>query len=214
MKKSKVETLRREYTLQGLSKAGMEQDPFRQFTRWFSQAAEAGLIDVNAMTLATADQDGAPSARIVLLKGYDDRGFYFYTNYESRKGQELKVNPHVALCLYWPQLERQVRIEGRVEKTSREQSEKYFHKRPRESQIGAWASSQSRKIQDRQTLLKRFSELKEQFDSQTVPLPDFWGGYCVIPRRIEFWQGRPGRLHDRLQYEKEGDSWVLKRLAP
>ncbi len=165
------------------------------------------------MTLATADAGGAPSARIVLLKDLDARGFVFFTNYESRKGEELTANPRAALCFYWQQLERQVRVEGIIERTSRQESEDYFHSRPRAAQIGAWVSRQSRPLATRDDLERR--ELEARYAGQVVPLPDFWGGYRLLPQRMEFWQGRPSRLHDRILYSRTDDGrWIISRLAP
>ncbi|NIT61430.1 MAG: pyridoxamine 5'-phosphate oxidase, partial [Aliifodinibius sp.] len=164
------------------------ENPIDQFTEWFEQAFAADLLDVNAMTLSTATKQGRPSSRIVLLKGVDEDGFQFYTNYGSRKGQELNENPYAALCFYWAPLERQVRIEGEVEKISRSTSENYFQQRPRESKLGAWASKQSNKVGSREELEKRFKEIKQKFEDQEIPLPDFWGGFLLRPQRIEFWQ--------------------------
>lgn len=209
-----IAELRREYSRQILAESEVAEHPVDQFTQWFQQALSAKLLDANAMTLATANKDGQPSARIVLLKGIDENGFRFYTNYESRKGQELNKNPYASLCFYWAPLERQVRIEGKVEKLSKKESENYFQERPRESQLGAWASKQSKKIGSREELEKRFEELKKKFASQDVPLPNFWGGFELKPHRVEFWQGRNGRMHDRICYKKKGDRWDIFRLAP
>lgn len=210
----RVEALRREYTRDGITEDSVQQDPIDQFTIWFEDALNSNLTDANAMTLSTATADGKPSSRIVLLKGFDEDGFRFYTNYASRKGKELKQNPHAALCFYWPALERQVRIEGEVTKLSREQSAEYFQSRPRDSQIGAWASNQSSGLQSREELEKTYEELKERFEDEEIPLPDFWGGYRLQHQALEFWQGRTGRLHDRIQYTKTGRQWEIKRLYP
>jgi pyridoxamine 5'-phosphate oxidase len=206
--------LRREYCLDSLSESDMDADPIRQFAKWFGQATAAGIPDPNAMTLATADASGAPSARIVLLKSFDDRGFTFFTNYASRKGRDLDANPRAALCFHWQLLERQVRIEGTVEKVDRKMSEEYFHSRPREAQIGAWISRQSDVLPSRSELDRLGEELRKRFGDGPIPLPDFWGGYRVVPSRVEFWQGRLSRLHDRLQYVKAADRWQLRRLSP
>jgi len=209
-----VAELRRDYTKQELLESEVCDDPIDQFVKWFEQALSADLLDVNAMTLSTATNDGRPSSRIVLLKGVDEQGFRFYTNYNSRKGRELDENPQAALCFYWAALERQVRIEGTVQKVSKEDSEDYFRQRPRLSQIGAWASQQSTEVDSRDALVAKFKEIEQRFKDQEVPLPEFWGGYLLQPNRIEFWQGRKGRMHDRICYNKEGDHWSKSRLAP
>ncbi len=209
-----VDELRRDYTKQELLESEVCDDPIDQFVKWFEQALSADLLDVNAMTLSTATNDGRPSSRIVLLKGVDEQGFRFYTNYNSRKGRELDENPQAALCFYWAALERQVRIEGTVQKVSKEDSENYFRQRPRLSQIGAWASQQSTEVDSRDALVAKFKEIEQRFKDQEVPLPEFWGGYLLQPNRIEFWQGRKGRMHDRICYNKEGDHWSKSRLAP
>lgn len=209
-----VADLRRDYTLKGLSEADVDANPFRQFQIWFDQAVAANLTEPNAMTLATATADGTPSARIVLLKGYDERGFVFFTNYESRKGRELAQNPKAALVFLWADLERQIRIEGTVEPISAEESDTYFHSRPIGSQLGAWASNQSQVIGDRTLLEARLEELKAQYENQTIPRPSHWGGYRVVPGVIEFWQGRTSRLHDRLVYRRQDGTWGMERLCP
>lgn len=208
--------LRREYETTGLCRAEMHPDPVEQFATWFSTAVNSGLPEANAMTLATATRDGKPSARIVLLKGFDQRGFVFFTNYESGKGRELDENPKAALVFYWMQLERQARIAGRVEKSSREESTIYFHSRPRGSQLGAWVSHQSEVIDARRILDARLAEMTERFaGSEVIELPPHWGGYRVVPETIEFWQGRADRLHDRFRYTREKEGlWRLERLAP
>jgi len=205
--------MRREYAREALAEAEVDADPVVQFGRWFEQATQAGLLEPHAMTLATATPDGRPSARMVLLRGFDERGFCFYTNYESRKAAELAANPRAALVFWWDALERQVRIEGRVERTSRSESEAYFASRPPGSQLSAAASSQSQVI-DRATLERRVAELATSLPDGKVPLPDFWGGYRLTPEVVEFWQGRPNRLHDRLRYRRAGDAWKIERLAP
>ena len=205
--------MRREYIREALAEADVDADPVVQFGRWFEQAEQSGLLEPHAMTLATATPDGRPSARMVLLRGFDERGFRFYTNYESRKAAELAANPRAALVFWWDKLERQVRIEGTVERTSRAESEAYFASRPPGSQLSAAASPQSRVI-DRATLERRVTELATSLPDGKVPLPDFWGGYRLTPEVVEFWQGRPNRLHDRLRYRRAGDGWVIERLAP
>jgi pyridoxamine 5'-phosphate oxidase len=210
-----VANLRREYETDGLRRADLHPDPIEQFSVWFSGAVEAALPDVNAITLATATPDGRPSARVVLLKGFDQRGFVFFTNYHSQKGRELEANPEAAFAIFWVQLERQIRVCGRVEKTSREESLAYFHSRPRGSQLGAWVSKQSEVIDARQILEGRLAEMTERFRDQPIELPPHWGGYRIVPREMEFWQGRSNRLHDRFRYTREDTgSWLLERLAP
>lgn len=207
--------LRREYTLAGLKESDLNPNPFKQFDTWFRQALAAGLPEPNAMTLATATLEGKPSARIVLLKGFDERGFVFFTNYESQKGRELASNPQAALVCYWIELERQVRVSGPVSRVAVEESETYFHSRPLGGQLGAWASHQSEVVDGRKTLEDRLAQLTEKYQNEPVPLPPYWGGYRVAPETIEFWQGRPNRLHDRLRYTLQpGDQWLIERLSP
>jgi pyridoxamine 5'-phosphate oxidase len=206
--------LRREYTVDELNEADLAQDPFDQFAHWFADATAASGYEANAMTLATADRSGRPAARIVLLKGFDKQGFVFYTNYTSRKAQEMAENPRACLVFFWHSLERQVRIDGTVTKVSRAESEAYFHVRPVESQIGAWASHQSQVIASREALQLRHDEIRDRFAGGEIPVPPFWGGYRLAPTEIEFWQGRAGRLHDRLVYVRAGSTWKLQRLSP
>lgn len=213
-KEKSVAQLRRDYSRQELVESEVCENPIDQFLEWFEQVLSADLLDANAMTLATATKDGQPSSRIVLLKGVDEQGFRFYTNYNSRKGRELDENPRAALCFYWAPLERQVRIEGTVQKLSQQESANYFCQRPRLSQISAWASRQSSKVDSRDALVAKFKEIEQRFKDEEVPLPEFWGGYLLQPVRIEFWQGRKGRMHDRICYEKESGHWTKARLAP
>ncbi len=205
-------SLRREYTAAGLPEEAAGTDPFALFDRWFHEAVKT-VQEPNAMVLATVSASGAPSSRVVLLKGYDERGFIFYTNYESHKGRDMDANHRVSLLFFWTELERQVRIEGQVTKTSRQESEEYFRSRPLESRIGAHASRQSSVIEGRHVLEARVKEIQERFGND-VPMPDFWGGYVVKPERIEFWQGRPARLHDRILFRREGEAWIRERLSP
>lgn len=206
--------LRREYTLNGLKETDLDPDPIVQFERWLQQAIEAELPLPNTMALATASPTGTPSVRIVLLKSIDQTGLVFFTNYESRKAEELAKNPNASVLFHWVELERQVRIDGVVGKTSAAESAEYFRTRPYESQLGAWASYQSNVIPNRAFLEQRYAELHSQYGGQDVPPPPFWGGYRLQPRCFEFWQGRENRLHDRLRYTKHGEAWKIDRLSP
>jgi pyridoxamine 5'-phosphate oxidase len=207
--------LRNERALQPLLEGDLDPSPIVQFQKWFDQAVAAQLPQPEAMTLATANAAGRPSARIVLLKGCDERGFVFYTNYTSRKGQELAENAHASLVFWWAELMRQVRIEGRVEKVASEEAEAYYATRPRGSQLGAWASPQSRVLAGRAELEHRFEELEKEYQNREVPRPPHWGGYRLIPSALEFWQGRENRLHDRLRYRRLGnEGWLVERLSP
>jgi pyridoxamine 5'-phosphate oxidase len=211
----KISDIRRDYAQRGLDESAVATDPITQLQRWLAEAAEADPHDFTSMVLATADRTGRPSARVVLLKGCDARGLVFYTNYESRKGRELEENPRAALVFYWPLFERQVRVEGTVERASREESEAYFHSRPRGSQISAAVSPQSAGVAGREVLERAAAEFEERLAGGEVPLPDFWGGYRLVPEAVEFWQGRRDRLHDRLVYARQTDGdWRLERLAP
>jgi pyridoxamine 5'-phosphate oxidase len=209
-----VADLRKEYTRAGLSESDVDADPVEQFRRWFDEALEADLHEPNAMTVATATPDGRPSARVVLLKGFDERGFVFYTNYEGRKGRELEENPRAALLFYWGELERQVRIEGTVSRTSEGESDAYYASRPRGSRLGAWASEQSRAVEGREVLEGRVRDLDAEYEGREVPRPAFWGGYRVEPEAVEFWQGRESRLHDRISYRRGDGGWEIERLQP
>lgn len=207
-------SLRREYAARSLDVADVDGDPFTQFRRWFDEACAADVPEPNAMTLATATREGAPSARVVLLKGIDDRGFVFYTNYESDKGRALADNPRAALVFFWQPLERQVRVEGTVERVSVEESDAYFAVRPRASRLGAWSSPQSSVVTARDVLDQRFAEVRARYEGVDPPRPPYWGGYRVLPSRFELWQGRPDRMHDRVVWRRDGAAWVVERLAP
>jgi pyridoxamine 5'-phosphate oxidase len=210
-----IADLRKDYTLEGLSETEIDPNPFIQFHKWFDQALSAQLIEPNAMTLATATPDGKPSARMVLLKDFDERGFVFFSNYNSRKGQELAENPKASLVFWWAELERQVRISGHVEKVSETDSDKYFESRPAKSRLGAWVSNQSEVIASREFLEQRMQEFQHKYENQEIPRPPNWGGLRIIPSEIEFWQGRSSRLHDRLLYTHlEDGSWKIERLSP
>lgn len=210
-----IADLRREYALARLDEADVSDDPMVEFARWFAEAQEARVLEPNAMTLATVGGDGAPAARIVLLKGFDDRGFVFFTDYRSSKAADLDANPRAALVFYWGELERQVRITGTVTRTSAEESAEYFARRPVGSRLGAWASHQSRVIPARAALEASLREVEARYGGGDVPLPPYWGGFRVMPDSIELWQGRPNRLHDRIRYRRQaGGRWAVERLSP
>ena len=210
-----INSLRTDYSKDELHENEVSPSPFLQFQEWFAVALAAKFPDANAFNLATVGADGKPSSRIVLLRNFDEEGFVFYTNYESQKGQELLANPFAAMNFFWPELEKQIRIEGKVVKVSEEQSEAYFQSRPRESQIGAWASPQSKALINRAQLAKVVIDLTDQYKDKTIQKPPFWGGFCIVPTKFEFWQGRPGRLHDRLEYTNNATgNWSISRLAP
>jgi pyridoxamine 5'-phosphate oxidase len=209
-----IADLRKEYTLGGIRRKDLDPDPIRQFQKWFQQAVEV-VPEANAMVLATADREGKPSVRVILLKGIDERGFSFFTNYQSRKSRELAENPHAAIAFYWAALERQVSITGAVSRLSRQESEEYFKSRPRGNRLGAWASKQSQVIANRAELEERMKAVETRFPGDDIPIPDNWGGYLLVPSAIDFWQGRPNRLHDRFCYTKEASGhWRLDRLSP
>jgi pyridoxamine 5'-phosphate oxidase len=215
MNQQELQNLRQDYTAATLSENDTKGDPINQFDQWFNEALAAKLHEPNAMTLATATANGKPSARIVLLKGFNQHGFIFYTNYLSRKGKEITKNPQGAITFFWGELQRQVRIEGTIEKLSKEDSERYFHSRPKGSQIAAVVSPQSQEIENRDGFEKKWTELEAEYEGKEVPKPSFWGGYILNPQLVEFWQGRSSRLHDRILYKKiDKKSWKKVRLAP
>ena len=205
--------LRRDYSMQELSESSVASDPFVQFGDWFDEYVNSAPLEPNAFVLSTADSEGRPSSRVLLLKGFDEDGFVFFTNYESKKARDLDANPNASLNFFWPELERQVRVSGIAERTSAEESKAYFDSRPEASRIGAWASKQSRFLSDRKELEERVNEIRARFADE-IPYPQFWGGYRIAPTSFEFWQGRPSRLHDRICYEKEGATWNIFRVYP
>ncbi len=210
-----IADIRRDYMLQSLMEDDVAGDPFEQFSKWWNEAITSSIDEVNAMTLATATKDGLPDARIVLLKGFSKQGFVFFTNYTSRKGIQLKINPKATLIFFWKELERQVRISGIVEKVSEAESDAYFNSRPAASRIAAWASPQSKPIESRKIIEENFLKYSGKFSNDVIHRPPYWGGYAVKPIEVEFWQGRPGRLHDRILYTSQtNDTWKIVRLAP
>lgn len=209
-----LSNIRKVHSLGHLLEEETGENPFKLFSAWLSLAVEDDPSESNAFSLSTSDHNGKPSSRMMLLKELDSRGFVFYTNYESRKGKELSENPQSAMLFFWPRLEKQIRIEGKAEKVSRQETEKYFSIRPRESQLGAHASKQSRVIPDRSTLDSTYQDLEKKFENQDVPAPESWGGFRLIPDVIEFWQGRPSRLHDRIRFRLENKKWIKERLNP
>lgn len=212
--KEQLKALRKEYKIGALDENSVKPDPIEEFEAWMNKALEAGCTEPNAMLLATAGKSGVPSARVVLLKEYNEKGFVFYTNYDSRKGNEISENPVASALFFWKELERQVRITGTVEKVTTKESDEYYHSRPIGARIGAWASEQSRVIPNRKYIDDRFKEFENQFKDKAVPRPAHWGGYRINPERIEFWQGRDNRLNDRIEYTKVQDNWQIVRLSP
>ncbi len=212
---SNIAQLRKDYTLHALTEADVAPAPIEQFTRWWNQALESKIEEVNAMALSTVDQEGAPQSRIVLLKGYSEKGFVFFTNYHSNKGAQLLQNPHCSLLFFWKELERQVRITGRAEKIPAQESDTYFNSRPEGSKIGAWASPQSNVVESQQWLNDSFEKIKAAYSNGGIPRPPHWGGFIVCPSSMEFWQGRPSRMHDRIRYRATSNGqWQIERLAP
>jgi len=215
LSKETIQNLRQEYKAATLSEKSVAKDPFSQFSKWFTEAMDGGIFEPNAMILATASPDGKPSLRTMLLKGFDNKGFIFYTNYLSRKGKEIARNPNASILFFWPELERQIRIEGVLEKVSKEESEHYFRSRPIPSQLGAIVSQQSQEIQSKELLVDKLAYLQQQYEGKEVPKPSYWGGYILKPQVVEFWQGGPARLHDRIVYKKaDKNNWKIVRLAP
>jgi pyridoxamine 5'-phosphate oxidase len=211
--REELQNLRKQYSKSSLTTASVNPEPLLQFEKWFNEMLRSGFYEPSAMTLATSSAEGKPSARVVLLKGFDSNGFIFYTNYKSRKGKDIEHNPFGCLLFYWDKLERQIRIDGRIEKVSKAESEAYFRKRPYKSKLGAWASKQSSVIAERSEVVKEFLKYMVKFRTD-VPLPPVWGGYRLIPEAFEFWQGRPNRLHDRIRYTRLKKEWKIERLAP
>jgi pyridoxamine 5'-phosphate oxidase len=209
-----INTLRHDFSMQGLDEKDVHKNPVTQFSKWFTEAVDAKVNEPNAMTVCTVSKECKPSARIVLLRNFDEDGFVFYTNYKSRKGEEIDSNPSAALLFFWPELERQIRIEGVLSKQSSEESDNYFKSRPRTSKVGAWTSSQSKVIANRTVLDEEYLKFSNKYPGEDVPRPTHWGGYVLKAVSIEFWQGRPSRLHDRILFTKENNDWKIERLAP
>jgi pyridoxamine 5'-phosphate oxidase len=209
-----INTLRHDFSRQTLDEKDVHQNPVTQFSKWFQEAMDAKANEPNAMVLSTVSTEGKPSSRIILLRNFDDNGFVFYTNYDSRKGEEIAKNPNAALLFFWPELERQVRIEGVLQKQTSEESDLYFNSRPRSSKLGAWTSAQSKVVANRKVLDEEFEKFARKYPKENVPRPEHWGGYILKPLSIEFWQGRPSRLHDRLLYTAGKENWKIERLAP
>lgn len=214
MNNSELQQLRQDYSQHTLEISEVDKNPFKQFKKWFNEAVASEVVEPNAMTISTVDKAHKPHSRIVLLKGFDENGFTFFTNYASDKGDEIEANPNVSLCFFWIELERQIRIEGKAEKLPRNVSENYFKSRPHLSQIGALTSNQSAVVHNREELDARFKELSTKYPIGSVPMPDTWGGYVIAPEYFEFWQGRSSRLHDRITYKNEGEDWFIQRLSP
>jgi len=212
--KRKLQEIRINYKKKSLDTKDVSINPFSQFDKWFNETLKSGILEPTAFILATADINAKPSARALLMKGYDNEGFYFYTNYESRKGKELQDNNQASMLFFWSELERQIRIEGLVYKISESESFEYFKTRPFKSKVGAWASNQSTVIESRMTIIKKFFKYLSKFHSKDIPLPPYWGGYKLIPNSFEFWQGRENRLHDRIRYRQHNNTWILERLSP
>lgn len=209
-----IKKLREDFLKGSLSESEVDKNPFTQFEKWLAQSVEAKIPEVSAVNLATVSTEGKPSSRIVYLREFENNRFWFYTNYQSKKGKEMEMNPHVCLNFFWPDLERQIRIEGKVAKSDKQYSDNYFNNRPRTSQIGAWSSEQSKVLESREELDEKVNAFTKKFEGINVPRPDFWGGWVITANYYEFWQGRKSRLHDRIAYEKENEIWKIKRLAP